>query len=263
VAVPGAALTFSPTATSAATAFDAASNTWLTTVPAHSSGNTFLSGVALPVPGGLPGGINPVNWQGTFEADTPGLSFNWQWAAAVYSPFSGDYTALNVKPVDDNQLSAYKNSDHAGTPESYRQFVLGGARGGGGSNFTGSYSATASVQPPFSPAPPTGSLSGFVYVESTRAGLANVAVTLRGTTTSGQSVTLTTTTAADGSYHFTGLADGTYSISEVPPPPYFDHYNQVGSLGGTTVNTGNLFSGITLSGGANGTDYDFGLLAGS
>jgi len=36
----------------------------------------------------------------------------------------------------------YKNSDHAGTPESVRQFLVSGARGGGGSNFTGSYSGT-------------------------------------------------------------------------------------------------------------------------
>jgi hypothetical protein len=30
-------------------------------------------------------------------------------------------------------------------PENYKKFVVGGARGGGGSNFTGSYSGTASM----------------------------------------------------------------------------------------------------------------------
>jgi hypothetical protein len=52
-----------------------------------------------------------------------------------------------VKPVDDNKASAYKNSDHAGTPESFKAFVTGGARGGGGSNYTGSWSGTDGVTP--------------------------------------------------------------------------------------------------------------------
>jgi hypothetical protein len=56
----------------------------------------------------------------------------WQWAAAVYSQFGADYNSLGVKPVDDNCGSQYQNSDHAGTPENYKQFALGGARGGGG-----------------------------------------------------------------------------------------------------------------------------------
>lgn len=95
--------------------------------------------------GGLPGGINPVTWQGSFSTDTPGVEVNWKWAAAVYTGFSSDYNALGVKPVDDNTASIYKNSDHAGTPENFRSFVTGGARGGGGSNFTGGYSGTSSL----------------------------------------------------------------------------------------------------------------------
>jgi hypothetical protein len=72
---------------------------------------------------------------------------NWQWAAAVYSAFGATNDALGVKPTDDNKASLYANSDHAGTPESFKQYVTGGARGGGGTNATGSYSATASVVP--------------------------------------------------------------------------------------------------------------------
>jgi hypothetical protein len=73
----------------------------------------------------------------------------WQWAASVYDNpnFGTDYNALGVKPVDDNHASAYLNSDHAGTPEYFKSDVTGGARGGGGSNFTGSYSGTASTVP--------------------------------------------------------------------------------------------------------------------
>jgi hypothetical protein len=36
---------------------------------------------------------------------------------------------LGVKPVDDNKASHYQNSDHAGTPEYFRVYVIGGARG--------------------------------------------------------------------------------------------------------------------------------------
>jgi hypothetical protein len=71
--------------------------------------------------------------------------------AAVYpaADFSTDYNALGVKPVDDNKASIYQNSDHAGTPENFKcqNCLPGGATGGGGSNFTGSYSGTASVTP--------------------------------------------------------------------------------------------------------------------
>jgi uncharacterized repeat protein (TIGR01451 family) len=143
LSVPNARITFDPTATVATTTFDVPTNTWITIVPTQGTGNVLLSGLAFLVPqGGLAGGLNPVTWAGTLSSDTPGVKISWKWAAAVYNSFSTDYNALQVKPVDTNSLSAYKNSDHAGTPEAYKNFVTGGARGGGGSNFTGSYSGT-------------------------------------------------------------------------------------------------------------------------
>jgi hypothetical protein len=66
----------------------------------------------------------------------------------VYTSFSSNYTALGVKPVDDNSASIYQNADHAGTPENFKPYVIGGARGGGGSNYTGSYSGTGSARCP-------------------------------------------------------------------------------------------------------------------
>lgn len=109
------------------------------------AGNDFLGGLSFHTPAsGLPGGIKNVIWQVTFSSDASGLTVNWQWAAAAYTTFSTVYNALGVKPVDDNKASQYKDSDHAGTPENFRADVTGGARGGGGSNFTGSYSATGS-----------------------------------------------------------------------------------------------------------------------
>jgi hypothetical protein len=122
-------------------------------------GNTFGSGVAWQVPfdlnshfGKPPGhdhddgppkhGVKAADWCARFAVDKPGVVVQWQWAAAVYSQFSNDPNALGVKPVDGNVANAYHNSDHAGTPENFKPYVNGGARGGGGSNWTGSYSGT-------------------------------------------------------------------------------------------------------------------------
>jgi hypothetical protein len=88
-----------------------------------------------------------VTWSGVFTSDTPGVTLQWQWAAAVYTSFNSDYNALGVKPVDDNHASQYQNGDHAGTPENYKAFVTAGARGNGGANYTGGYSGTLSVTP--------------------------------------------------------------------------------------------------------------------
>jgi hypothetical protein len=253
VSVPNAALTFSPTATTAATSFDPTTNTWDTTVPSKLGGNFFLSGVSLPVPNGLPGGISPVTWKGSFVSDTAGLNVNWQFGAAVYTSFSSDYNALNVKPVDDDHVSVYKNSDHAGTPEAFKPFVIGGAYGGGGSNWTGSYSATVSVQPLLLA---LGSLSGSVFNESNaNQGLGSVTVTLTGLNEFGQSVSVTTTTDSSGAFSFTGLVPGTYTLTEMPPPGLADDTNTVGTLGGTSGN--NTFTGIVLPNGGKGTGYNF------
>jgi hypothetical protein len=144
--VPDSFITFSPTATEASTTFDGVA--WNTVVPSSFAKNVFLDGLVFQVPAdGLPGGINPVTWSGTFKSSAVGVTVEWQWAAAVYTQFSTDDATLGVKPVDGNQSNAYANSDHAGTPEAFKQYVSGGARGGGGSNWTGSYSGTNAVVP--------------------------------------------------------------------------------------------------------------------
>jgi hypothetical protein len=143
--VPDGIVTITPGATSASTTFDS-NGRWETSIPAQFSGNAFLSGLAWTAPVNLPGGINPVTWYGTFTSDISGLSVNWLWAAAVYTQFGAGYNALQVKPVDDNHLTS--SSDPAGTPEAFKSYVIGGARGGGGSNYTGSLSGTVTVAPP-------------------------------------------------------------------------------------------------------------------
>ena len=116
--VPNAQITLSSSVTTATTTFNSALNQWVTTAPFGLPGNEFMSGYSMALPSGLHGGNNPVTWSGTFACDTPGVTLNWQWSAAVYSRFNASYSTLGVKPCDSNTASSYANSDHAGTPES-------------------------------------------------------------------------------------------------------------------------------------------------
>jgi hypothetical protein len=261
---PNAEVKISPTATTATTTFDAATNTWETTLPTHFSGNAFLDALAVPLPSGLPGGIKNVTWQGDFTSNTAGLSVNWQWAAAVYTHFSSDYNALNVKPVDDNHVSVYQNSDHAGTPEAFLPYVIGGATGGGGSNYTGSLSATASVVPNV---PQPASLSGVVYNGTQGGTISGVTLTLWELVNGQYVYKATTTTAGDGSYKFSNLQPGTYEIIQSPPSPPMGFTSETttssaGTVDGTTdgmvpPNISNVINGINLASGNNGVNYNF------
>ena len=138
---------FNPNVKTSTLSYDANSDTFTVTVPTSLSGNAFVTGFPYLVPsGGLPGGISNVKVTGRMSTDVAGVSTQWQWAAAVYTKFNSDVTQLGIKPVDDNSTSQYHNSDPAGTPENYKQYVTGGACGGGGSNYTGSNSPTGSTQ---------------------------------------------------------------------------------------------------------------------
>jgi hypothetical protein len=118
----------------------------MTTVPVSGSDEIFLSGLSYPVPAsGLPGSINPVDWTESFSSNTSGVSIQWKWGAAVFSSFSTDYNSLGVKPTHQNAC-LYNHGDHAGSPENFPQAV-GGARGGGAANTTGSWSGTLSATP--------------------------------------------------------------------------------------------------------------------
>jgi hypothetical protein len=144
VNVPDSTITLLSNTTVATTTFDAGSNTWNTSLPIGFKGNAFLSGATLPVSVALPGGISGVTWTGQFDTDTAGVSVNWQWGAAAYTSFSGDYAALNVKPLDGGG-TVYNNPDHAGTPEAYKASVSRGATGDGGTNWTGNPSPAKNV----------------------------------------------------------------------------------------------------------------------
>ena len=157
--VPDSEVVFSSSATSATTTFDTTHNMWMTTVPLGFGDDIFLSGLAYQVPAaGLSGGENPVTWSGTISSSSS-ASIQWKWGAAVYTSFD-DYNTIGVKPVHSTSLDAYNNGDQAGTPENEKASVIGGARGGGGSNWTGSWSATVAASA--APCPPSSGGSGTV-----------------------------------------------------------------------------------------------------
>lgn len=138
VQLPDTTIIVSPLFTEPSIFFEAGGNEWRVKAPEGFSGNLFLGGGAFRVPAaGLPGGTNPVSWSFDVVSNV-GPSIQWKWAAAVYTQFTTDYNTLGVAPAD-------ASGTHAGVPAAFRDFVVGGARGGGGSNFTGSYSGTSTV----------------------------------------------------------------------------------------------------------------------
>jgi hypothetical protein len=141
--VPDGVVVFDPAATCATTSF--VSGKWQTIAPLSASDEVFLSGLAFAVPTNLPGKIKPVTWQGDFFIDRPNVSIEWKWGAAVYNANMSDPNAIGVKPMHTNTC-AYSGSDHAGTPMNKKNYVVAGARGGGGSNYTGSWSGKDTVQ---------------------------------------------------------------------------------------------------------------------
>jgi hypothetical protein len=257
VNVPDSIVNFSAANTTATTTFDAAHDEWITNLPMNWSGNGFLGGATFVAAGGLPGGINPVTWSGNFATDTAGVQLNWQWGAAVYTNFSSAYSSLDIKPFDSTNGSAYLNSDHAGTPEAYKSFVIGGARGGGGSNWTGSYSATASVTPAAQSFTEPASISG--QVTSPNGPLAGVLITLTGKDVNGNAVTLTTTTDANGNYQFTNVTPGNYMLTDAAVDGYSPTTATAGTDNGVADGTNGVdqITNITLGSGDVGVNYNF------
>lgn len=151
VPVPNGQVTFSTSVTCTTTTYDSTTNTWFTTVPVKGDDEILMQDVAWLVPSGFGKVTGNVVWNTTMSTNDSGVTANWKWGAAVYSEFTTDYNQLMVKPAHQSAC-AYGNGDHAGTPEGensagepWKHFVVGGGRGGGGSNFTGSWSGTVNA----------------------------------------------------------------------------------------------------------------------
>lgn len=158
--VPNSMITFTSSVNCASTRFNASANEWIITIPlsyATHSDEIFSAGLAYILPASFPQNVNNVTWHATFTSPTaPYLQFQFQYGAANYLsskngnvfPLSGgqpDYNAMMINPVHNAPTcGGYNNGDHAGTPENQKvkNLVTGGGSGGGGSNWTGSWSST-------------------------------------------------------------------------------------------------------------------------
>ena len=140
---PAACIKFDPNCTTASTSFNASANCWVTVVPVGYTGNVFVCGVPYQAPSGFPTSAS-VSWSACFRSDTRSVNANWQWSAACYNQWSSNLNGCGVKAVDSSSLCQYKNSDRAGTPESFKSSVTGGACGTGGSNYTGTFGSSLS-----------------------------------------------------------------------------------------------------------------------
>ena len=108
-----------------------------------------------------------------------------------------------------------------------------------------------------------GSLAGLVYNDTNGNGrrdadepvIPGTTVTLTGSDTRGNPVTLTTVSGPDGSYRFTGVPGGTYSVIETQPTGYDDGIDTPGDAGGST--SGDTISGVTLGAAQDATGYLF------
>jgi serine protease AprX len=147
--IPAATIKFSPSHTLATTQYDLATGRWITNLPSRLNGtDVFLSGVAIRVPYDVPSYATSVTFTGRFTTDAAGVTVDrWQWSASTYSNFSTNMNQLGVKPCKDATASQYLNSNNAGTPESYKGYLIPGARSTGGTNYTGDYSPAAAVAP--------------------------------------------------------------------------------------------------------------------
>ena len=110
------------------------SGEWQATAPLPGSGNTFLSAVSVPVPSGVNWANAQVTWCGSVSA--PG-EIDVQIAVAVYASCSES----NASPEACETHTNY----HAGVPTGCLNNLVPGGTGGGGSNYSGSLSATYPV----------------------------------------------------------------------------------------------------------------------
>ena len=136
-ALPNGQILFVPGTTTPTTVVNA-DGSWTTTVSPSFTGDIFFDGQAIPVDANLENGGSG-NTSSTFSFTTnssdSNLKFSWQWSAAVYTSWPGN-AAANIEPVH-AQLQAGAPQNKAVEAD-----LIQGPRGGGGSNFTGSWSGT-------------------------------------------------------------------------------------------------------------------------
>jgi hypothetical protein len=117
---------------------------WSVTYAPPQIPEAFFDGMPYKAPEAfIPGYSGPVTWTATFTASRPGATVRWAWSAAAYSQFGANGRLL-VKPLS-VPVAEFQNTDSAGTPELFKQYVVAGAMGGGSPNYPGTRSESASV----------------------------------------------------------------------------------------------------------------------
>jgi len=146
--IPDGEVRYTSAVTTPSTTYDIGLDRWITTVPMTLKDKSlFLSGYGWTVPaGGLPKKIADVEWSGEFFTNNPDYELDWKWAAAVYTMFSSDPNALQVKPAEGSFAAPFNNTDKPGTPEAFKTKVIKGATGNGGTDYVGSYSSSVRVE---------------------------------------------------------------------------------------------------------------------
>jgi hypothetical protein len=136
-ALPNGQVVFNPATTTPSTVVHP-DGSWTTTVNPSFNNDIFFDGQAITVDANLENGGHG-NTGSTLSFSTNSndstLQFQWQWGAAVYTSWPGN-AAANIEPVHANL--------QAGAPQNpaVQADLIQGPRGGGGSNFTGSWSGT-------------------------------------------------------------------------------------------------------------------------
>lgn len=136
--LPDGLMIFDPLAPATpSTTFNAGLNRWETTFnPNNLDEEMFFAGAAIPVNANLTQSGKAMASYSVASNAQP-LSFNWQWSAAVYTYWPGDWNTA--------QIAADHSGLHAGAPQNpaVQQALINGPRGGGsGNNYTGSSSST-------------------------------------------------------------------------------------------------------------------------
>jgi hypothetical protein len=149
--LPNGVLIFNPSAPAIpSTSFDANAGpygTWTTTVnPNDLSDEIFFDGNAIPVDSNISGGGKATFNYTTLSTDTS-LAFSWQWSAAVFTNWPV-WGGVGNPDVGNNaaEIEPYHGALQSGAPQNttVEASLIQGPRGGGGSNFTGSWSGTGS-----------------------------------------------------------------------------------------------------------------------
>ena len=213
--VPAAVVRFDASATSASTIYDTLAGKWITTVPADYSGDLFLAGAVYKIPANLERKIKKVLWCANFSSDTEEIKAEWETTAASFTTFSEDLSALSIKPVDGNKLTAFHNSDQAGTPENFR--TSGGEHNGDRVSPHHRHGIRLCL-----PSALLAHIGDFVWndvnnngVQDTgEAGIPNVTVRLLDCASN---TVMTTTTDSTGHYGFSVTNPGNYMVQFVPP----------------------------------------------